>query len=294
MRLISEIRTMKNIILPLSIACTVCTAFAQKVDTTRLQSGGNTVYYLYNGGNKKLIVFLHGGVNNPYFKEKREDYALEFLIEGNEDFVTRSLANGFNLLLPVTNDSLNWIEDPEYCFAAISTVVSELPTSYDEVYIAGFSDGGTGSYKLFYSHSEAYAGLFVFNGYPFHRNFAQDVDYTVGEGKTILFFGTIKDKTIPYEFLLTEYAKQKEVNPNTYLYVEQGDHSFGSYGTNAFALLFDVLSGKITNTMRTPIHGLVCNDSLIHFYEFRKEIVRKYAFGEDYFRINKEQMKKYK
>jgi hypothetical protein len=58
--------------------------------------------------------------------------------------------------------------------------------------------------------------------------------------------------------------------------------------------LFDILSSENDNTKMIPIHGYMRKDKLITFYEYRKEIVRKYRFGSEYYKINKEQKARYK
>lgn len=99
------------------------------------------------------------------------------------------------------------------------------------------------------------------------------------------------DKVIPYEFLLAEYYKQKKINPCTYFYIAAGDHTFENYKKAEIDILFDILNSKNINYNTEAIHGFIKNDSLIRFYNFRKEIVRKFGFGQEEYDMNKKQKK---
>lgn len=267
---------------------------SETIDTLITQYKGTQYFLLSNSENRNLIIFLHGGVSNPYFKENRSNIELDFLLEKNQKFVPSSIKAGYDLLLPVTNDTMNWIKDQKGCMDLIYSFLTYSGRQYEEYYIAGFSDGGTASYKLFYKNPNSYSGLIAFNAYPYHGNYASKVDYSNVKDQRVIYFGTKKDKTTPYEFMLTEYCKQKELNPNTFIYLKDGDHSFGHYQTEDFKELFDILNKTTNNTQKRALHGFVKNDELMEFYEFQKSIVRKYSFGEDYYNQNLEQMKLYK
>src|SRR5690606_15434799 len=136
----------------------------------------------------------------------------------------------FDLIIPITNDSLNWLNHPQESFIILKEYIKSLGKKYDEIYISGFSDGGTGSYKIFYKNPEHFDGLIIFNGYPQHSNHFKNVNYTSIENKKVIFMSTLKDKIIPYEFLLSEYCAQKKENADTYFYLAKGGHSFRNYG----------------------------------------------------------------
>lgn len=254
----------------------------------------NKIFKFINTENDKLIVFLHGGVQNPYFKDPTQSITLDYLLEENQSFIDVSKANNFDLIVPIVNDKFNWLDKPDASFQIIKEYINSLPKSYKEIYISGFSDGGTGSFKIFYSNPEYFNGLIVFNGYPQHSNFYKKVDYSKISDKKVLFFGTIEDETIPYEFLLTEYSKQKKYNPNTYLYVKEGNHSFFNYNENDLKELFDILKGDIKNTKTEVVHGYVKNDEVIEVYPYRKKILRMYNFEPEIFKENKQQLKQFK
>ena len=247
-------------------------------------------YWIKKKENTKLIIFLHGGVKNTIFN-KPKNINIVIPLEGNVQFIDRTQKSGFDIFIPIKNDSLNWIDNYEYCFEKFKLFVDSCKKVYSEIYISGFSDGGTGSYRIFYNHPDYFSGLIVFNGFPQLSNFNTTIDYSKIKDKKIFYFGTKGDKRIPYEFLLTEYAKQKLTNPNTFICIKSGRHSFYSYNQFDFNQLFLVLNNKINNTKTEPIHGFVKNDKLISFYKFRKKVLRKYNYGREFWKENKRQKK---
>lgn len=277
---------MKSFLTFMVVHFSLIVGYAQ-VKTEKLSHNENTYYNITGEGHTKLLIFLHGGVRNPIFKENK-NIPLDYLLEDNSEWINTALVNGFDIIAPVTNGSLNWLERPEFCFDAFKNYIDHLDKGYEEVWISGFSDGGTGSFKVFYNQADFFEGLIVFNGYPHHKNYAEELDYCKVNNKKIVFFGTEDDKQIQYEFLLTEYAKQKAYNPNTFFYLTEGGHSFKAYQKKDFELLFRMLF-EINNKETIPLHGLVIDDQLIELYEFRKSIVRKYGFGEAYYLENKRQ-----
>lgn len=127
--------------------------YSQKADTLIVNFNGNKFYQITTESNNKLLIFLHGGVNNPKFKNSSVIPDLNFILEGNSTFITNALLNGFDLLIPLTNDSLNWLTNHIYCFSQLESYLG-LVKHYSKKYISGFSDGGTGSYKIFYQNPD--------------------------------------------------------------------------------------------------------------------------------------------
>ena len=72
---------------------------------------------------------------------------------------TLPIKSGFDIFIPIKNDSLNWIDNYEYCFEKFKLFVDSCKKVYSEIYISGFSDGGTGSYRIFYNHPDYFKGL---------------------------------------------------------------------------------------------------------------------------------------
>lgn len=279
------------------ISCLALTYYgvAQNKADTALRHFQDTHFYnVSDSSNHTLLLFLHGGLNNPYFDRPADQITLSYLLEDNQHFVQQALSKGFDLILPVTNGQLNWLEQPDQSFLKIRDYIASLPKEYQEIYICGFSDGATGSYKIFYQNPGYFSGLVLFNGYPQHRNFYKNVDYSSVTNKKVVFYGTFKDKVIPYEFMLSEYCLQKVNNANTYFYLTKGDHTFASYGAEDLDLLFDILNDSVNNVSREPLQGLVRNDTLVTLYPFRKMILRKYNFGKETYLQNVAQQKKYK
>lgn len=263
---------------------------AQFSDVKPTEFDGHYFFQIKSDNNTRAIIFLHGGMSNPAFQNHPSTQKLEFLLEGNSSFIDSALGNDFDLLIPIKDDKLNWVDNHEYSFQYLNQYFASKP-QYTSLYISGFSDGGTGSYRMFYAHPDRFDGLMVFNGYPQKSNYNKDVDYTSVKDKKVLFLSTENDALIPYEFLLTEYCKQKKTNPNTYLYVAKGGHSFGAYRSNEIHEVFGILRSKNDNSKTEAIHGFIRNDEVIHFYQFRKKIYRKYTYGKAYLEENGRQRK---
>lgn len=268
--------------------------FAGTTDTTIVEFNHHKYYHISSTSNKEVLVFLHGGVNNPTFLQSDSTVKLDYLLEGNSAFITACLSHGIDVILPITSDSLNWLNHPKYCHEEITRFVSSRSKKYEKRFIGGFSDGGTGSYKIFYSHPSDYAGLLVFNGYPQHKNFNKTTDYQSVSNKKVFFISTQGDNVIPYEFLLTEYLAQKKHNPNTLLYVVDGKHSFDSYTSAHVNLILDLLVRPKINTQTASLHGLVIDDVQKEFYPYRKKIFRKFRYGKQVYDENKLQQKEWK
>jgi len=267
-------------------------AIGQKADTSMVKADGNAFYLVQQSGNTGIIIFLHGGVDNPYFSDPMNFPGLDYLLEGNTNFIATALENHFDVLIPVVNDSLNWLTNPEYCFQAFKKQLDVNP-KYNRRFMTGFSDGGTGSYKIFYTHQKYFHGLMVFNGYPQHENFNQTVQYKLIDNKKIVFSSTENDKVVPYEFGLTEYCKQKIYNPDTYIYVAKGGHTFQDYTREDLNVLFDVIKLTPDNLETQVVHGFVTHDKLIAFYPFRDKIFSKYQYEKEIYEENKQQRKLY-
>lgn len=266
-------------------------AYSQKVDTVFFVFKGHEFFYLEANQNSKLIIFLHGGVNNPIWNNSFFSPSIDFILESNTSFVNSCIQNGFNVLLPIKDDSLNWISNNRFCTNIFDSLMLHKNIKHNSLYISGFSDGGTASYKMFYDNPDKYDGLMVFNGFPQHKNWNKDVEYYKIQNKKILFVSTYADNIIPYEFLLTEYSDQKQYNACTYIYLAVGKHSFGAYTKIDFKNLFDVINGKNKNLSIEPIHGFMKNDVLVEFYPFRKKILRRYSYGKNIYDMNLMQKK---
>ncbi|MBX2906540.1 MAG: hypothetical protein KF744_10910 [Taibaiella sp.] len=259
-------------------------SYSRNIDTSVLNIEGNKYYLISRQENDGVIVFLHGGVRNPAFAANQPLPTLAFLLEENPYFVPAALNSGMNVLIPVKNDSMDWIADHEHCFRSLCKVLQQK--NYKRRFISGFSDGGTGSYRIFYSHADYFDGVVVCNGYPQLQNFNKTVKYDRVADRKVLFLATTSDKTIPYEFLLIEYALQKKYNPDTYIYLAQGGHSFASYKDEDMHELFEMLTTLPDNKENSPVHAYSRRDSIIHFYRFRKSTLRKYNYGRDCYEEN--------
>lgn len=284
----SHIKKIQWFFLMLALSCGINVMGQNSI--SQIEFNNHKFYFATNQSSEKLLIFLHGGVNNPAFSANLPTPTLHFLLEGNESFIDSAAVHGFDVLLPVKDDSLNWLTNYSYCHGVFADFINSKG-HYAEVYISGFSDGGTGSYRIFYNNPGDYAGLVVFNGYPQHQNHNLDVNYAEVTDRKVLFITTFDDDVIPYDFLLTEYCKQKRTNPDTYLYITKGSHTFSDYKSPAIHQVFDMLTQTPDNSETKPLHGYIRGDTLVEFYHFRKKIYRKYGYGAETLEENRRQEK---
>jgi hypothetical protein len=88
--------------------------FSFEIDTNLFVFEGHYFYQITSMKNSKLIIFLHGGVKKPVFQNHQKIPSLKYLLEGNDQFVETCLSTGFDLLIPITDDSLNWLTNHRY------------------------------------------------------------------------------------------------------------------------------------------------------------------------------------
>ena len=256
-------------------------ANAQTEKGASIEKGPSFDYFKISAdadGNK-LIIFLHGSVK--YFLNTNiSEVRLNELLEGNKDFCTTF--SDYDIIVPFVNRNFNWLDSN-----CVGMIEEQILTGnrYDTVILAGFSDGGTGVYKMFYKRPELFDGLAIFNGYPQHRWASKAVDYAKVNGKVVLFFSSNRDKVIPYEFLLAEYRKQAIYNANTIFKLTEGGHQFAVYGTKDFNLIntsINQSSSTDREALYAPIDGLMIGDTLLEVYEFRNRIGKNYGFNSIY------------
>jgi len=235
--------------------------------------------------NRKLIIYLHGGVSQ--FKGLTESVVtdVESLLEGNEAFVEQCQKRGFDLALPVSFNQYNWLEADGYSFLVV--VTSYYRQFYDSIYMAGFSDGGTGAYRIFYSLHKEFKGLMVFNGYPQLKGYHRGVEYS-NINKPVVFCSTTKDGVIPSEFLQVEYRRQQMLNKNTFFVMRDGKHAFTAYGKDDIDLCLDLLMSHDNSSeipedsvhIYPPIDGLIIDGRLVEVHPFKKGIGKSYGMSE--------------
>ncbi|MDZ7847627.1 MAG: hypothetical protein U5L96_13150 [Owenweeksia sp.] len=229
-----------------------------------------------------LIIFLHGAVSQFKFPQPKAIPASE-LLEQNADFLPAFNKEGYDIILPIAYNHYNWLEPAGWNFLAELT--ARYAHQYPKVFICGFSDGATGSYRYFYQHTGSFDGLILFNGYPQKQNFHQTVDYLSVRDKPVLFFATHKDKVIPYEFMLVEYRRQKMVNAQSYFTLREGTHAFAAYDSTDFGNCISYLQTKVEKRevnqdeilLYPPVDGLVVEGRVLEVYPFRKKIGRQYG-----------------
>lgn len=241
-------------------------------------------YYKIDGSSKsKALIFLHGSVRY-YLNVEAEQTQVSELLEGNSDFLNSF--SEYSIYIPVVAKSFNWLTT-----ATVSSLFQNIPklSGFDTLIVAGFSDGGTGAYKMFYTAQDSFDGLVVFNGYPQSDWFNKKVNYSLNTDKPVIFVSQHKDKVLRYEFLMTEYRIQKTFNAKTYLYLSKGKHEYAQYTTQDFSKIKSCLIDDIKpnfDQMDLPIDGFVRQNRVIEMYYFRKRIGKRYSIANEYLSAN--------
>lgn len=264
-----------------SISILASTLDSIKVDNTYL------FYYKITSGqnNSKLLIYLHGGVSQ--FKEKDSPVQVPplELLEGNTEFLPVVKEEGYDVIIPIAYNQYNWLEDDGERF--VDQLRATYADKYTQVYISGFSDGGTGAFRFFYNAPGKYNGVIVFNGYPQLQNYYKKADHLKAIGKNIIYCSTESDKVIPYEFLLVEFRRQQMVNENTYFLLREGGHAFTSYHQEDFKLCFQLLGKSNMQTTTSagiiqvypPVDGFIVDGEVKAIYPFRKKTGKNYSMS---------------
>jgi hypothetical protein len=258
----------------------ICSAFAPLLSSQTVVKSKQFHYFEYKGKGKGLIIFLHGSVN--YFLSKSiEDVEPEDLLENNSDFL--KVFKDYDIVLPLVNSNFNWL-DSAHSKNIVKEFIAINPTV--QAVLAGFSDGGTGAFKLMHASPGTFSSVWMFGAFPQHRWFTRNLDRSQLKGTEMHFIGSYTDKTCPYEFSLLEYLKQKQHNEYTYFHLVSGSHRFSTYDSSLFFKLEWHLQYKVQTSFESqkntfirllPFPGECKNDTVLRLYYFRKRILRKYG-----------------
>jgi hypothetical protein len=256
---------------------------AQKIDSLEISS--SKLYYHYtksDAQNDNLFIFLHGKVKNFNEKNPNRLIPIDSLLEGNLELLSTLKENKFDVLLPQSYNEANWINEKGADF--VSTLYEKYSKNYKKIVIGGFSDGGTGAYRIFYTNPEKFEALVMFNAYPQMDYFNKKVDYFKVTNKEVFFISQKNDNLVPYEFMLMEYRRQKMVNTETYFILRNGKHEFSKYVKNDFELIVKKILNPVKPNeskegyywIHAPIDGLVFNTEINELYDFRKSYSKQY------------------
>jgi len=109
-----------------------------------------------------LLVYLHGGVSTPHIDENLEEYV------ENSPFLSLSENYSCILLFPFGQEGATWWDS-----IGVSNVLSQIRISKqnfniddNRVFMAGFSDGASGSFYFAMCYPTDFAAFFPLNGHP--------------------------------------------------------------------------------------------------------------------------------
>lgn len=256
----------------------------------QIEINGTPLYYHFYQGSEpssKLIVFLHGAVAAYQGQPESKPKDIATLLESNTDFINSLNENGYDVILPIAYNNYNWLapQGVEY----LDSLLLNYQDNYTTIHLSGFSDGATGAYKYFYTHPDRFQGLWLFNGFPQHQNFNKKVDPSTFTDYNILFVSQENDKIIPYEFLLTEYRRQKITNARTYFLLLEGRHEFDTYTRTDFEKCLELLETETDDQVFSsdslwiypPADGLIVDNTLLEVYRFRSSIARNFGMDKN-------------
>lgn len=260
-----------------------------------------TLYYHFCKSvkpSKKLLFFLHGSISVFKGQTESKPKDLNELLEFNKDFIQTFEQKGYDIIIPIAYNEYNWLEKKGELF--IDSLYKSFNENYSEIYMSGFSDGATGAFKYFYNQPNKYKGLLLFNGFPQHNNYYKNVDYKKIFDHKILFIAQKHDKVVPYEFMLTEYRRQKITNSETYFMLLEGKHNFDTYRDLDFENCIKLLEAsptiiKISSDslwIYPPVDGFMLENKLIETYPFRSSIARKFGMKKSEYKTNLTQTQK--
>jgi len=260
--------------------------FSASIDSLMIGNDKLYQHHIIRPQNKNLMIFLHGSISQFKNKKKSNLIPLDTLIEENSSFVNTFTDFGINLVFPIAYNQHNWLESSgdEY----LSKIIEKYAKKHENIYICGFSDGGTGAYRYFHKFHEKLNGMILFNGFPQYENQHLKANHKLKSGKKIIYVSQYEDEVVPYEFSIVDYRRQKIVNQDTYLMISKGAHEFKTYTEVEFYRIIDLLnkpgfSGKRSFKdfwIHPPSDALIINNENFEIYLYRKKIGKQFGMNK--------------
>lgn len=176
--------------------------------------------------NKKLpvMLYLHGSGSRG--DENREQ---AWAFDGSIGLVKDKV--DFIVVLPQCREDLAWISDEmsEYALATLDQSVKEFNADPERIYLAGFSLGAHGVWKIAASNPGRFAALMPVSGrvIPYESASPPDLPYTniakaVGQTPVWVFHGA-RDDMVPVEFARKIVKALEESGNKNVKYTEYTD-----------------------------------------------------------------------
>lgn len=201
--------------------------------------------------NKKypVLFFLHGAVRNS----ELTDFQSENILGGWNRFYTRYAdRNNVILVFPQANKQYNWMLSDEG-FHIIPAILKEIKTALNvddnKVFMAGHSNGATGSFSYWMKQSTPFAGFFGFNTQP--KVYTGGTFLTNGLNRFFVNFSTDQDYYYPPQAndSLQILATSLHLEYEDYRY-KGFPHSFPNFDESETA--YQLLFNKIKTRQRNP------------------------------------------
>lgn len=146
-----------------------------------------------------LLLYLHGGVSSSYFPD------LSSVMDN--PFVDWAEDQNILLLLPMGNKNLIWWHEvgSRHILSLVNQVKKQFNISDNQVFISGFSDGGTVVSKIMNVANDAFAGGFILNGLLLLAYNIEEttipISYYNSSGRVVQVAHTSDDQLFPIEVI---------------------------------------------------------------------------------------------
>ncbi|MDO4727914.1 MAG: PHB depolymerase family esterase [Bacteroidota bacterium] len=186
-------------------------------------------YVLYTPVNKNdkkpLIVFLHGSISSPKLKTNPLDYAqtnkFNAIIEQQEYYI----------LYPFGQQGATWFDrvGVDMIFGEIKEVIKNNNIDENKIFLAGFSDGASGTFYFSMTYPELFAGFIPLNGtYGVADKLGEYAIFPENTNQKSMFVvNTQSDMLYPSRITRPMIEHLKKFNPNIIYHEPEGGHDMG-------------------------------------------------------------------
>lgn len=178
-----------------------------------------------------LIVYLHGAVSATSLRINPLESAQK------SPFIKLADEGGYYVLFPYGQKGATWFDTKgvNMVLAEINEVKHHFPINEDKIFLAGFSDGGSGTLYFATTQSSPFAGFISLNG-------SLSVAAAIGQSpvylenlnhKPLYIVNTQSDMLYPVRLMQPTIDKIKAYHKNVVFRTPEGNHDMGYFPTIA-------------------------------------------------------------
>lgn len=222
------------------------------------ESGRARPYYLFvprclagRAEKAPLLVDLHGGVSRPDFIP-HEDFVQVQAWEFYAGLRNLAEEHGFAIAFPLARADCVWWSDAGvgHLRSVVRDVKRRLPVDDDRIFLAGFSDGGSGCYYLAMAGASPFAGLLPMNGHPAVASRGSGRQLYLANARTLpLFVAMTRDDPLyPASTVLPHLSALVDLGAPLHLVL----YPEGGHQPVYFAEQSEAIARFVTETRRPP------------------------------------------